>query len=32
MLCLLPNGRVLKVIYKIRGKDKVRIITAFWLD
>ncbi len=27
-----PMGRILKVVYKRVGKDKVKIITAFWLD
>ncbi len=27
-----PIGRILKVIYKRIGKNKVKIITAFWLD
>jgi hypothetical protein len=26
-----PSGRILKVIYK-KKKDKVKIITTFWLD
>lgn len=27
-----PSGRRLKVIYKKLAKDKIRVITAFWLD
>ena len=27
-----PMGRILKVVYKKIGKDKIKIITAFWLD
>ena len=27
-----PSGRILKVVYKKEGKDKYKIITAFWLD
>lgn len=27
-----PSGRILKVVYTRLAKDKVRIITAFWLD
>lgn len=27
-----PSGRLLKVVYKRISKDKVKIITAFWLD
>ena len=27
-----PSGRLLKVIYKRISKDKVKIISAFWLD
>lgn len=27
-----PSGRLLKVVYKRLSKDKVKIITAFWLD
>ena len=26
-----PSGRLLKVVYKIKGKD-INIITAYWLD
>jgi hypothetical protein len=26
-----PSGRILKVVYK-KGKSKLKIITAFWLD
>jgi len=26
-----PSGRILKVVYK-KSKNKVKIITAFWLD
>lgn len=26
-----PSGRILKVVYK-KSKDKIKIITAFWLD
>lgn len=32
-IAIIPtNGRRLKVIYKRTGKDKLKIITAFWLD
>lgn len=27
-----PSGRILKVIYKRISSDKLKIITAFWLD
>lgn len=27
-----PSGKILKVVYKRIGKDKYKIITAFWLD
>ena len=27
-----PMGRILKVVYRRMGKDKIKIITAFWLD
>ena len=27
-----PSGRLLKVVYKRLSKDRVKIITAFWLD
>ena len=27
-----PMGRILKVVYKRVGKEKIKIITAFWLD
>ncbi|MFB6246016.1 MAG: hypothetical protein ABEI74_00270 [Candidatus Pacearchaeota archaeon] len=27
-----PSGRILKVVYREKGKDIKRIITAFWLD
>ena len=27
-----PMGRILKVVYKRTGKNKTKIITAFWLD
>jgi len=27
-----PSGRILKVIYKRIGKDKIKVVTAFWLD
>ena len=27
-----PSGRILKVVYKKVGKQKYKIITAFWLD
>jgi len=27
-----PSGRILKVVYRKLAKDKVKIITAFWLD
>ena len=26
-----PSGRILKVVYK-KDEDKIKIITAFWLD
>ncbi len=26
-----PSGRILKVVYREKGKD-IKIITAFWLD
>ncbi|MDO8467402.1 MAG: DUF4258 domain-containing protein [Nanoarchaeota archaeon] len=26
-----PSGRILKVVYKEKGKD-IKIITAYWLD
>ena len=26
-----PSGRILKVVYK-KEKEKIKIITAFWLD
>ncbi len=26
-----PSGRILKVVYKIKGKD-IKILTAYWLD
>lgn len=26
-----PGGRILKVVYKRKG-DKIKIITAYWLD
>lgn len=26
------SGRLLKVVYKRLSKDKVKIITAFWMD
>jgi hypothetical protein len=26
-----PSGRILKVVYK-KTKEKIKIITAFWLD
>jgi len=26
-----PSGRILKVVYK-KQEDKIKIITAFWLD
>jgi hypothetical protein len=26
-----PSGRILKVVYK-KSKNKIKIITAFWLD
>jgi len=27
-----PSGRILKVVYGRIGKNKYKIITAFWLD
>ena len=27
-----PNGRLLKVVYKRLNANKIKIITAFWLD
>ena len=27
-----PMGRILKVVYKKTGGQKIKIITAFWLD
>jgi hypothetical protein len=27
-----PHGRILKVVYKRIGKNKIKIITSFWLD
>lgn len=27
-----PSGRLLKVVYKRIDKDKIKIITAFWID
>jgi hypothetical protein len=27
-----PSGRILKIVYKKLGKNKYRIITAYWLD
>lgn len=27
-----PSGRLLKVVYRRLGKDKIKVITAFWLD
>ncbi len=27
-----PSGRILEVVHKKIGKDKIKIITAFWLD
>ncbi len=29
---ILPSGRVLKVVYREKGKGIKRIITAYWLD
>lgn len=26
-----PSGRILKVVYKEKGKD-IKVLTAFWLD
>ena len=32
-ICRVPQmGRILKVVYKRIEKDKIKIITAFWLD
>lgn len=27
-----PSGRLLKVVYKRLSKDRIKVITAFWLD
>ncbi|MBI2676085.1 MAG: hypothetical protein HYX24_06515 [Candidatus Aenigmarchaeota archaeon] len=27
-----PSGRILKVVYRKTAKDKIKVITAFWLD
>ncbi len=27
-----PSGRRLKIVYKILGRKRYRIITAYWLD
>ena len=27
-----PSGRILKVVYRRIGKNKYKIITAYWLD
>ncbi len=27
-----PKGRLLKVIYKRLGNNRIKVITAFWLD
>jgi len=27
-----PSGRLLKVVYKRLSKDKIKVITVFWLD
>ncbi len=27
-----PSGRLLKVVYKRLSKDKIKVITAFWMD
>lgn len=27
-----PSGRLLKVIYKRLSKDRIKVITVFWLD
>ncbi len=27
-----PSGRILKVVYRRLNKNRVKIITAFWLD
>jgi len=27
-----PSGRLLKVVYRRISKDKIKVITAFWLD
>jgi hypothetical protein len=27
-----PSGRILKVVYRRLAKNKVMVITAFWLD
>ncbi len=32
-LCRIPpTGRILKVVYRQIGKDKFKIITAYWID
>lgn len=27
-----PSGRILKVVYRRLAKNKIKMITAFWLD
>lgn len=27
-----PSGRIVKVVYRKLAKNKVKVITAFWLD
>ena len=27
-----PPGRIIKVVYKKTGKEKYKVITAYWLD
>ena len=31
-ICVVQNGRALKVVYRIIGRDAIKIITAFWLN
>jgi len=32
-ICRIPySGRIIKVVYKRGGKNKYKIITAYWLD
>ena len=27
-----PSGRILKVVFRKLGKNKIKLITAYWLD